>query len=359
MPAKSISGRRNPLAELTDSLAVPFPDGYSVNTDLDGTAVLRGTTDACTIYVFRTTTLMKTACEPGTYAGSNVSCVEEGSALYNQCSGHVVITPSGVAEHRDTTLSVTYLPERQITLYLAVDGAVDIRPLRKLGDFTQPSAPVRLEEGQFFYTAPDDHATTIAGTPMRVATPLDEIAPLASDLGLQEMLLDTQDSLDKQGIPVEVVPPEMIPPVLNVRLAGGPLETTEGRNALFSAAPWADIADEVYPFVGLELIADNLDQTDPMDIREFVYDQAVTRNFLDTGGYPNGLPLTIYFPAGDDYCGTYATRLADALLKSGVMAKVVAAPGEQIMEFMRANLDAGLAAVWLELDLAGGAPVSR
>jgi hypothetical protein len=353
---KVFFGSSNPLGELANSQPAPFPEGYQVNTDQDGVAVLRGSADACTIYVFRTTSLMKTACQPGTYAGSNVSCVEEGSALYNQCSGHIVITPSGVAEHRETTLSVTYLPERQITLYLAVDGAVDIRPLRRLGDYTQLSDPVRLEEGQFFFTAPDDRVATIGGFSMRVAAPLEQIAPLVSELDLLSVFQDTQSGLDEQAIPVQVIPVEMIPPVFTARLVGAPIDKPLGREALLAGAPWVELAEAAIPFQGMTMTADTLELTDPVDIRNSKYNPALTKEILAGQGFREGVSLMIYY--SDDLLSSFAAQLSSALAKNGFFSDPVFSPSEQIMALMRANQAQGQAAVWLQLEIATGDPAS-
>ena len=63
-------------------------------------------------------------------------------------------------------------------------GAVDVRPMSRLGDYSTVGEPLRLESGQFLYTAPDDHVTQIGGIPMRAIQPLDRISPMITDLDI-------------------------------------------------------------------------------------------------------------------------------------------------------------------------------
>jgi hypothetical protein len=66
-----------PLPELIDDQFHPFPEGSQTSTDDIGIALLEGSAAAgnCRIFVFKPTTLKKSACQPGTFAGSNSSCV--------------------------------------------------------------------------------------------------------------------------------------------------------------------------------------------------------------------------------------------------------------------------------------------
>ena len=130
-----------PLPELLDDQFHPFPEGSQASTNDIGIALLEGSAAVgrCRIFVFKSTTLKKSACQPGTFAGSNTSCVEAGSALFNNCSGHIVISASGVAEHKFTALSATYLPEQQISFFYALEGAVEVTPLRELGNYDNVS----------------------------------------------------------------------------------------------------------------------------------------------------------------------------------------------------------------------------
>jgi hypothetical protein len=350
--SKVFFGPSLPLPELVNTLAEPFPEGFKVNTDDQGVALLRGTASGgeCTISVFRLSTLTKAACAPGTFSGSNVSCVEEGSALFNQCSNAIVVTPSGVAEHQGTILSVTYMPDKQISLYMALEGQVQVTPLRKMNDYTQPSEPVSLDAGQYFYTAPDDHMTTIGGFPMRVALPLDNVAPLVSELGLLKWFQQTQGMLEKQGYPIQVVPVEMIPPILTVRMAGKPLDTAKGREAVLSGAPWTDAAVRAIGIPSLKLFANTVDLTDQQDIRDFKYDPALTREILSGQGFANGLPVVIFYPREDGMLAKLAEELTASLSKSGIYAEAGAVPGQEIERVVQAYQDEGKPVIWLQLD---------
>jgi len=349
-------GQADPLAELTGSLPAPFPEGYQVNTNLTGVGVLRGSASVggCTIYVFRLSELKKAACQPGTYQGSNVSCVEEGSALYNQCSNHIVITPSGEAEHQGTILSVFYLPDSQISLFAALEGEVAVRPLRKLGDNTSASEPVRLTAGQFIYTAPDDQIATLGDIPMRVVQPLEKLAPLVSSLGLEVWIEQTQSALDAQDVPIYLPPSALTPTGLTVTMAGKPFDLSSGLEAVIMAAPWADYASESIRIPFLPFTAVTYKQDQSLDIRKVQYDPGFSQEILYGMGYPEGFAVTIYYPEGDAKLAMLARLVANALPKGGITAEFVGVRADQIEEKMRASQASGEAAIWLRLDYAAG-----
>ncbi len=349
-------GPADPLAEFTGSSPAPFPEGYRVNTNPTGVGILRGSdaVGGCTIYVFRLSELKKAACEAGTYQGSNVSCVEEGSALYNQCSNHIVITPSGEAEHQGTILSAFYLPDTQISVFVALEGVVEVRPLRKLGDSKSASEPVRLTAGQFIYTAPDDQMASLANIPMRVVQPLDNLAPLVSNLGLEVWIEQTQSALDAQDVPIYLPPAALTPSGLTVTMAGQPFDLSSGLEAVILAAPWAGIASETLRIVNLPFMAVTFKQDPSLDIRKVQYDPAFSQEILYGMGYPDGFAVTIYYPEGDEKLATLARRVADALPKGGIRAEIAGVRADQIEEKMRASQMSGEPAIWLRLDYPVG-----
>lgn len=349
-------GQADPLVVFTGSSPAPFPEGYRVNTDLTGVGVLRGSdaVGGCTIYVFRLSELKKAACQAGSFQGSNVSCVEEGSALYNQCSNHIVITPSGEAEHQGTILSAFYLPDKQISLFVALEGVVEVRPLRKLGDSTSASEPVRLTAGQFIYTAPDDQIATLAQIPMRVVQPLKNLAPLVSDLGLEVWIAQTQSALDAQDVPIYLPPAALTPSGLTVTMAGKPFDLSSGLEAVISAAPWASYASETLRIVNLPFTAVVYNTDQSLNIRDVPYDPGFSQEVLYGMGYPEGFAVTIYYPEGDERLATLARLVASALPKGGITADVAGVRADQIEEKMSASVPGGNAAIWLRLDYPVG-----
>ncbi|MFQ5343222.1 MAG: hypothetical protein ACE5F6_16910, partial [Anaerolineae bacterium] len=93
------TGAAAPLSPLTDSAFHSLPDGNLVTTDATGEALLRSTFEGatCQIYLFFDGGLRKAGCPGSTFTGSSTTCLEERSAVYRGCSGHVIMTPSGEA----------------------------------------------------------------------------------------------------------------------------------------------------------------------------------------------------------------------------------------------------------------------
>ena len=302
-------GLASPLPELLDDQFHPFPEGAQTNTNDVGVALLEGSaaSGSCRIFVFKTTTLKKSACQPGTFAGSNSSCVEAGSALFNNCSGHLVITASGVAEHKFTALSVTYLPDQQITLYLALEGAVEVTPLRVLGDYQRTARPVELTAGQYLYTAPDDHLQQIQGIPMRVPQDADTIRPLLDELDMWDWIDQTQNAVDFQGLAVEVVPPaDMTEIVMNA--GGGPFNEPLGRQAILQAAPWQDLSARTTDNADISFSVSGFDSGEPVNARDYPYDQAQAAGLFRQMDYGQGFAINIIVPEGNENSAANSQR---------------------------------------------------
>lgn len=168
LAAKVWSGVTKPLSEVTSGDPQDFPEGYMVNTDVNGQALLQGSIDdnPCEIYVFFDTTLLKRACEESTYSGSNVTCTEEGSNVFVTCSNHLAQTPTGEFEHISTWVSVTYLPEEKISVFIVLEGSGFVRPVVKEQGY-QLGEEIELGTGQFLYTAPDDVLIEFPNLPAR------------------------------------------------------------------------------------------------------------------------------------------------------------------------------------------------
>ncbi len=169
----------------------PLPEGHRVSTDSAGQALLQGqlpNNQTCQIYLFQLTSLTTKACPRSNYQGGNTAtCQEENTAVYKECKGNLQMTPSGEVEVVGSWLSLTYLPDRQLTLVIVGEGVAQVRPVtefdtRALGD------PIRVEAQQFLYTAPDAVLEEISGLPPREPLPLNRLMPLIRELALEPWL---------------------------------------------------------------------------------------------------------------------------------------------------------------------------
>jgi len=178
------SGRTQPLAVFQINETRPLPEGYLLTTDEKGEALLQGRLDeaTCRIYVFQDTELRKRPCPESTYSGGNASCVEAGSAVYQDCSNHLAMTPSGEVEFQGTWVQVIYLPHQQVSIFVAAEGQALVSPIR--GNGSRLTRPIPLAAGQFLYTAPDAVMNAIPGLPPRQALSVDRLPALLPEYNI-------------------------------------------------------------------------------------------------------------------------------------------------------------------------------
>ncbi len=183
------SGKSQPLEAFQPGETRPFPEGYLLSTDAQGEALLQGRLDAatCRIYVFLDTQLRKRPCPESTYNGGNASCVEAGSAVYQDCDNHLAMTPSGEVEFQGTWVQVIYLPDQQVSIFIAAQGDAQVRPVTDVAS-DEMGAPVTLTAGQFLYTAPDDRLNRLPDLPVRQALSVDRLPALLPDYPIMPWL---------------------------------------------------------------------------------------------------------------------------------------------------------------------------
>lgn len=169
-------GPELPPDPVNGSQALPFPEGFFVSTDASGEALLEGELEGqvCRIFVFLDTRLQKKACPRSTFESGNVSCVEEGTAVFDRCRNHLVSTPSGEAQLIGTRVAATYLPSQQASIYIVMEGEINVRARRISGQDSWTRAR-RVQAGQFYYTAPDDMLVDIPGAPAREPLSIDQL----------------------------------------------------------------------------------------------------------------------------------------------------------------------------------------
>ena len=149
-------GAAEPLDLVNSDSPQPFPDGFLVNTDQSGQALLQGLIDGeqCKIFLFFTTKLQKKACPESSFTAGTASCVEEGSAVFENCHDRLITTPSGAAQLLGTWASITYLPENQASVYVVLKGSIQIQPVTRMRGY-QIANGTTVSAGEFYYTAPD------------------------------------------------------------------------------------------------------------------------------------------------------------------------------------------------------------
>jgi LysM repeat protein len=206
------------LPRLEDSEWHELPAGGWVYTDDAGEGWVR-ISDCMLIYIFQQSRLIKAACPKSDYLGGNVTCAVEGSSVYNnQCASQIVIqTPSVELVLEGTWLSVTYLPEQQLSLIMVFEGQVSAHPVLNVDTYEQGAA-VDIAAGYFWFSTPGATAEPIAGLAARESHSFDQLLPVVEELNLWQWIERITLRADMDGIPYPAIPPFVLGPTLTPSL---------------------------------------------------------------------------------------------------------------------------------------------
>ncbi len=116
----------------------------------DGEAVIKGQVEgaSCSIFIFFDTRLQRSACNQAASDG-NTTCLEEGSAVFENCHNHLVQTASGKVKLLGTWASVTYLPDQKLTLLAVTEGETSVQPVLDDGE-PDHGIPVEVGAGEYY-----------------------------------------------------------------------------------------------------------------------------------------------------------------------------------------------------------------
>ena len=210
------SGAADPLQPFSGEDPQPFPEGFQVFTDLTGEGLLEGDLEGktCRIFVFSSTRMQKKACPRATFETGNISCVEEGSAVFSQCSNHLVTTASGALQLVGSYVMVTYLPESQVSVFMVSDGEALVRPVTDAESYSMGNETL-ITAGNFYYTAPDPVMPAIPGLPPREGLSFDRLPALLQQYDLStwvERAFDRSSEVDVTFPDPELVygPPDLV-----------------------------------------------------------------------------------------------------------------------------------------------------
>jgi hypothetical protein len=183
----SRSNTATPLPTVEQGQSIQFVSGNVVTTDAtDGEALLESNLNgkaACKVYVFYSTTINKCACSRDSCpATSNESCVEAGSAVYQDCANHLTSTPTGEFQHTGTRLGVIYDPVQNLSVFILLEGKGTLTPIDPVThirgtpvnvDTLNPQSPAAPEPKMIF---------VFRGEGNRMVSNLRERTPLALNL---------------------------------------------------------------------------------------------------------------------------------------------------------------------------------
>ena len=158
-------------------------------------------------------------CHKADYNAVNLWCVPDGTWYSDRCQGEFSAgTGSVVMTKLGTSFSITALPEdREISLVVVLEGRVMVEPVLSY-DPTELGQALDVPGGEFYFTMPDAMLSDVAGLEPRVAHPVDELEPVARELGIVDWMIKVRDRAEEGG-----VLPDNWPPGLGERAAVAPL----------------------------------------------------------------------------------------------------------------------------------------
>lgn len=176
--------------------------GGRVTTDERGEAVLD--IERCMkIYLFRSSSLVKATCRK---SGDRGLCGLAGTAAYNNHCGPAIViqTPTVEVRLEGTWVALSYLPERQMSVLLVLEGQARVQPVSDL-DSGRLGAPTLVRQGFFWFSTPDRLASQnpVSGLRAREAISLDSFPTFYRDMAFPpDWLGRIRDKARQDGIPI-------------------------------------------------------------------------------------------------------------------------------------------------------------
>ena len=312
------------------------------------------------IYIFRNSSgqFKVEECEKS-LMGTSGYCDAFGTWYVGDCADEfdVVWTGSAKITKTGTTFSVTYLPEeRGTTLVTVLRGSASVEPVLSAGaDELGPSALVK--DGLFYFTMPDAAYSDVAGLEPRQVYPLEELAPVAAELGIQDWMIDVSEKAREDGVLPENWPPDLggqgepppPPPQegIVVRMVGGALNETVAQEGILRAVFWTQVLEVALPDGGTvtAFIGD-----EPVNVLEDLdYNPEQANEMLSAVRDEFGLSrVMILFPGEDELLEQAAWTVAEYLGPMELEGVVKGAPGAELAEYVAALTEAGEAVMILE-----------
>lgn len=324
--------------------------GDAVTTDTDGEAELQ--LDGCdgSIYVFKNSSVIHASTCRKTAQGLG-TCGQQGTGYYNVvCSGRFTVnTYTARVTIVGTAFSVTYLPERQLTLVIVFEKSVTVQPVLDVAAETY-GPDVAVSAGYFLYTMPGPVSPEIEGVPARQARPLEELPLLVTALGIRPWMDDLrgraqQDNVLPDNWPYEGGAGERGQSAVRFSYAGGPLEDPRVQEAVLAAINKDALAESAFPGQDVAFLAAVGDQE--LDARAIPHDPDRSRELLAEAGYPDGFGLRLLFPQEDEQLAAVAEIAIAALDEVALGVKPVPVPAAEMDAFVDEFVAAGEPTLWL------------
>jgi hypothetical protein len=331
-----------PLLNHDNPLALSSGDG--VTTDKSGEAEMHLGGCSATLYVFMDTDVDLHACRKNAPADL---CTTNGTVLTQAtCQkeyGFAVDSRGCQVIVKRTAFSLTYLPSEGLSLVIALDGTVWVRPVVDMADGALGDE-IPLDEGFFLHTMPGPDSPDIAGTPAREPVPISELARVVQELQkIDRRMVPWMYALTRRAGELDLLPPgwpfedKQPPPdvplefTLELIPAGGALEDPRVQEALFLAIDTMNLIEEVFEGQSVELRARVMGED--LDAHEIPFDEERAKELLAEAGWLDGFDVRVVYREDDGQLANAAEWMASYLSQVGITAIPVPLPAPEIMTF--------------------------
>jgi hypothetical protein len=362
------------IPKLTDYSWHDLPQGGLVTTDDAGEAVLNLDGGCMFIYVFKKSSLYEEAqlidspCDEPAMSSNNWICAAEGSTLYIKTCGPLttIKTVSGdEVSLEGTAVAVTYFPDRELTLFVTLEGVAQVMP-RPDGETT--TEPFVLENGFIFFVPPQAEdlqqiGELQAGTVYELAAmgAFDNNESFVAQLGQLTSTPDLSSWFARTTIRAReenvIVPPEFpsLPDdgasvleerVFQVNLSNHFAENPALAGVMLQGLEWTIVTDNVNGLEGAGVLL-RFENGRVEDSRTFTTDpDAAFALIEEQGGIQE--EIVIVFPDGNEQMMQFSELLVSYFSEFGIKASMIAPPFADYQQLVSQQLAAGLPVIWFE-----------
>jgi hypothetical protein len=313
-------------------------EGDAIKTDEAGQAEIQ--LDGCSgsLYVFKDGVIQVSTCLEEEQASGLATCVQVGTGYFNvECTSRFTVdTLSSRITVVGTAFSVTYVPERRLTLLLVFEGGVTVQPVIDFDTGELAPEGIRVDSGEFLYTVP--------GLELPEPRAFEELPPLVQELGIQHWI----DDIEQRAEPDRLLPPTWPFRMAAVALAmdGGAFKDATVQRAVLAAVDKEAVLAGAFP--GQEVRFRSALGREEIDARQIPYDPEMAWASLEEAGYARGVPVFLLFSEGDESLAQMAEGMAKYLAEAGVEVELVPVAEEELGTMVPRMREAGKSVMWLE-----------
>jgi len=345
-----------PLLSHDNRQALSTGDG--VTTDDTGEAELHLGGCSGTLYVFKDGDVVLEGCrrhDPSDICATNASVLVEASCAAEYHFG--VDTRGCKVIVKSTAFSLSYLPSVELSLVIALDGKVEVRPVvDRAEDRLGEEIPVK--QGYFLHTIAGPGSPDIAGVPAREPVPISELPRVVQELQqIDGRIIPWMGDLTRRAEELDLLPPgwpfepEVPPPdeafdvTLELIARGGALEEPFVQEAVLLAIDKEPVVEEAFAEQSVDLRA--WLGSEELNAYEIPFDRDRAAEQLAEAGWEEGFGVKIPFSADDEQLAKAAEWVASFLFEVGIEALPVEMPAPEIEGFVEIAVAAGKPIVWL------------